>query len=382
MSDLNANENPTSLIAQIPMPTRMGNNPIAYAERAYTPDSCLLGNRYLSRKGSMFFIGPSGQGKSTAIMQALICWSCGRAAFEIPAAFPLRILLVQAEDDDDDLTDMARVCDHLELSSEEKQLVRQNAWIETINDQIGEQAMVRIRQMLQEHPCDLLILNPYTAYLNGSIQDDEVNSRFIRSSLQSIANLHNCGLLIVHHTPKTNFRKSTEKWTAMDWIYSGAGAAVLTNWTRAVLAIDPVGESGVYKFIAAKRGARIGWKQKINYFRHDTRPGVLLWSKATEEEINGAAVAGKNAPRTMSSEQVRDIVPVLDGIRKTDLWDKIHATGVSQRNATRVIQIALDDELITEIKTRGPGKANNVKMIFRSTNAPVLFSPSENGTDP
>jgi hypothetical protein len=65
-------------------------------------------------------------------------------------------------------------------------------------------------------------------------------------------------VVIIHHTPKTNFRDTTE-WKPSDWMYSGAGAAVLTNWARAYLVIDPCETHGLYKFIAAKRGKRIGW---------------------------------------------------------------------------------------------------------------------------
>jgi len=372
MSDLN-DETPTTFdLAQIKLPRRMGNNPIAYAERAYTPDSCLLGNRYLTRKSGMFFIGPSGQGKSTAIMQSVVCWSCGRSAFEIEPASALRILLVQAEDDDDDLTDMARVADHLELSTAEKQLVRQNAWIETVNDKLGIFATNLIREFLAEHPCDLLIINPYTAYLDGSIQDDEINSKFLRTNLQTIANEHNCALLIVHHTPKTNFRQNTGKWSTMDWMYSGAGAAVLTNWARAIIAIDPMGESGVFKFIAAKRGQKIGWRDRVNYFRHDARQGVLLWTKADHDEI--AQAASDKGGRAISSADVCAAVPIVEGIRKMALREKLQKAGATQRVAKECIEIALDEGFINEIKTKGDGHTSNIKMIYRSENAPLLFT--------
>lgn len=372
MFDLNDEPPTTNDLAKIKLPRRMGNNPIAYAERAYTPNSCLLGNRYLTRKSGMFFIGPSGQGKSTAIMQSLICWACGRTAFEIKPAAPLRILLVQAEDDDDDLTDMARVADHLELSTLEKQLVQQNAWIETVNDQLGFSATAIIREILAAHPCDLLILNPYTGYLEGSIQDDDINSKFLRTDLQRIATEHNCGLMIVHHTPKTNFRQNTGKWSTMDWMYSGAGAAVLTNWARAILAIDPIGESGVFKFIAAKRGQKIGWSEKVNHFRHDPRPGVLLWTKADHDEI--ALAANAKGGRAISSADVCEAVPLVDGIRKMALREKLQKAGASQRVAKEAVEIAIDEGFITEIKTRGDGHTSNIKMIYRSENAPVLFT--------
>ena len=311
----------------------------------------------------MFLVAPSGQGKSSAVMQAMVCWCCGRPAFDIQCCEPLRITLIQAEDDDGDLADMARVCEHLFLTTSEREQITQNAWIETVNDKIGAQAVLIIDQILDQRPCDLLILNPYTAYLGGSIMDDEANSAFLRADLQRLANKHDCALLIVHHTPKTNFRGKTEKWSIMDWMYSGAGAAVLTNWARAIMAIDPMGESRIFRFIAAKRGARIGWEEPINYFRHDSRPGVLLWSKANPSEI--AAASKAKYPGLVSPETVVESVPVLDGISMTKLKELLAQKGATQRGAKTAIDLALEDHLIHVIQTKGGGLASRIKMIYR-----------------
>lgn len=342
-----------------------GANSLAFAARAYEKKSCLLGERYLTRRSGMFLVAPSGQGKSTAVMQAMICWACGRPAFEIQTLDPLRIDLIQAEDDDGDLSEMARLNEYLFLTTSERELIEQNTWIETVNDKIGPKAIQIIDQILSKRPCDLLILNPYTAYLPGSIMDDEANSAFLRADLQRLANKHNCALLIVHHTPKTNFRGSTKSWSIMDWMYSGAGAAVLTNWARAILAIDPLGASGVFRFIAAKRGARIGWEEPINYFRHDVRPGVLLWSKASPSEVASAKKNGSSHPGAVSSQTVIESVPVLDGISMTRLREVLETKGASQRGAKIAIDLAIEDHLIHAIQTKGQGQASRIKMIYR-----------------
>jgi len=81
--------------------------------------------------------------------------------------------------------------------------------------------------------------------------------------------------VILHHTPKINHRGDTSDWKPSDWQYGGAGAAVLTNWARAVLVIDPTDVAGIYRFIAAKRTQRLGWKTGDQYFAH-SREGRLL----------------------------------------------------------------------------------------------------------
>src|ERR1700757_3097671 len=98
-----------------------GSNVIGFAMHQNEKHFCLLGERYLTRRSGMFVVAPSGQGKSTAVMQAMVCWCCGRPAFEIHAPDPLRIDMIQAEDDDGDLADMARVTEYLSLSGAERE---------------------------------------------------------------------------------------------------------------------------------------------------------------------------------------------------------------------------------------------------------------------
>ena len=68
-------------------------------------------------------------------------------------------------------------------------------------------------------------LNPYSAYLGASVQDDGANANFLRNGLGPIIADHGYGAIIIHHTPKTNFRDTTE-WKQSDWMYAGAGAAM------------------------------------------------------------------------------------------------------------------------------------------------------------
>jgi hypothetical protein len=340
-----------------------GGSPIEYANKAIDPDTCLLGDRYLTRRSGMFFVAPSGQGKSTAVMQAMICWSCGRACFEIEPARPLKIILIQAEDDDADLSDMAKIVEHLDFSERERVLIERNGWIETINDKVGVEAIAAIDAVLEARPCDLLILNPYLAYLGADSKDEEANSMFLRAHFQALLNKYNCAAFVVHHTPKTNFRHNTEKWSVMDWMYAGAGAAVLTNWARAIIAIDPLGESGVFKFIAAKRYQRIGWEHKINYFRHDERPGVLLWTKATASEIATASVSTKSGG--LPRETLLKLIPICDGISIQRLHDELKKKGFSE--ATRKTEIALaieDGDIDCKVEWSG-GRGQRRTMVYR-----------------
>src|SRR6266852_145470 len=90
--------------ADLPTPTSIV--ALAATDPAIFDADNLLGKRFLCVEGGMLFVGPSGIGKSSANVQQDILWSLGRSAFGIRPARPLRILCVQAENDDGDLAEM------------------------------------------------------------------------------------------------------------------------------------------------------------------------------------------------------------------------------------------------------------------------------------
>ena len=67
----------------------------------------LLRYRYLCRGGGLLLVGPTGIGKSSLSMQLMLLWALGRAALGIQPARPLKSLLIQAENDDGDLSGRA-----------------------------------------------------------------------------------------------------------------------------------------------------------------------------------------------------------------------------------------------------------------------------------
>src|SRR5688500_19891006 len=66
----------------------------------------LLRHRFLCRGGGLLLVGPTGIGKSSLSMQAMIMWAVGRGVFWIQPVRPLKSLLVQAENDEGDLAEM------------------------------------------------------------------------------------------------------------------------------------------------------------------------------------------------------------------------------------------------------------------------------------
>jgi hypothetical protein len=297
----------------------LGGSILSFADAKIDESQTLLGERYLCVGGGMFIVAQSGIGKSTVSIQAAALWACGRSAFDIKPARPLRILIIQAEDDRGDVTEASRMVRRLGLTPSEIAMMDANTWVEQINDVCGEAFIRTVDEILTKRPIDLVIVNPFTAYLGSDEKDTEACTRFLRNQLNPLLSKHRCAALIFHHTPKTNFSRSDD-YKPSDWMYRGSGAATLTNWARAYLVIDPCeGAPGVYKFIAAKRGKRIGWSNREpcfeKYFRHAQETGVILWEPANEGEVSAAKSNRKF--KSVDPEKLLALVPLLDPVLKS-----------------------------------------------------------------
>jgi hypothetical protein len=316
-----------------------------YAERPIDHENTLLGERYLCRTGGMFIVAPSGMGKSTASIQMAVLWCCGLPAFGIRPKKALRILVVQSEDDDDDSTEMAKVMDHLSLTKEQKSLVQANSEEIRCNNLIGWRFIEALRRRLTQAreegtPFDLVIINPYGVYLGADVKDTDACTQFLNEWLNPLLLEFNIGAILIHHTAKTNFQ-NTDKYKAWDWMYHGAGCACITNWARAILVLKPETEDlKVFRFIAAKRGSRIGWEGDIErFFAWSSVERVLRWEEATAEQIAKASSA-KSTLKTADLDKVLECVPPIDPELKEAIETKVREKcGVSRDTARAALKV-------------------------------------------
>ncbi len=328
-----------------------------YSKRKINDDDTLLGNRYLCRGGGMFIFAPSGIGKSVIAVQAAIEFAIGRPSFGIKPRRPARSLLIQAEDDEGDTIEMTQIVDHLKLSEEQQKLVKDSTWMEFVNDSTGHAFIRVVDQFLQKRPADVVWINPYSSYLGSDIKDDKANALFLRNWLNPVLTKHRCAAVIVAHTPKTNFRDTSE-WKPSDWMYAGAGAAVLTNWARAVLVVDPTETHGVFRFIAAKRGQRIGWDGFEQYWAWSRDDGKLLWVSADRDQIALAKENAKSQP-----DDLLNLIPVLDPISQDRLYQVASKKGIGEKKIRRFLKI-LEEE----------GKIHRHKLPRDGTKAAIGYA--------
>ena len=334
-----------------------------FAEMPIDPADTLLGSRFLCREGGMLFIGPSGVGKSSASVQQDILWALGEPAFGIYPARPLRIATVQAENDDGDLTEMAKgISDGLDLKPEEREIVKQNTFYISEKSKISEKFIEFLEEVLRQTRPDILRIDPLQSYIGGDTSDAEVISDFVHVGLNPLLQRYQCSCIVNHHTPKTTNRDSS-KWKQSDWQYAGAGSAILTNWARAIMIVDPCKENPhLFRFIAAKRGWRAGWHDEndvptiFKLFKHAREDGVIFWKNATENEINESTAVPKTALDMI------DLVPATEPIPKDALIEKARTIGIGINKARKFINQLIASQGLFEWHIDRPGTRQQIEL--------------------
>jgi hypothetical protein len=259
----------------------------------------------------MLLAAPTSAGKSSMVAQMAISWAYGREAFGLKPAKPLRVLLIQAENDDGDMREEALgVVTGLGVEPDEWEKVYANTQCLRLNSAGGKEFIAQLRQHIRKFKPDIVVIDPLNSYIGGKgVNDQSTVTEFCRAGLNPILETYRCACIVVHHTVKTNSKeRDTSKWKPGDWAYNFAGSSELVNWARAMLAIDPTHDPRVFKVVAAKRGKRANWRDDfdvttlIKYFTHAAKG--IFWQEATAADIQRAQTAAESAKAASGRKKV------------------------------------------------------------------------------
>jgi hypothetical protein len=298
-------------------------SPATYLREGIHEEDILLGDGFLERGCTLFLIAQSGVGKSSAIMQTGCCWAIGKGgdyAFDLNPfkGQPLRIVMIQNEDSRNDCHRQSRVLNAMNFTKEEKELIEENFKIITLRGKLGQAAFDVVRAYLDKHERDILVINPISAYAKGDLAQTDDCVEFLYNQFSPVLDTYNCGALAVQHTPKMtgNRREQQKKWTTYDYMYSGAGAATITNYSRGIVTIDAIGNSETFAWRVAKRWRESGWLTPTQFFKWKVleESEAKLWVPASSAEGEEA-----KATSTKTLDQLLDLVPMLDPIPKNQL---------------------------------------------------------------
>jgi hypothetical protein len=339
-------------------------------KRDINRENVLLGNRWLCVGGSALIVVPSGVGKSTLIQQMAAEWACGRVSFGIAPNGPLSSAVVQAEnDDDDDLTEIAQgVFAGLNATEREQNLIHANTFFVRVM-KTGTDFLLEVEALLNERKPKLLVVDPLSAYAGGDIKDPALIAEFCRVGLNKLAFEHNCGLMIIHHTPKTNYR-DTFKYSLLDFSYAGAGGADLTNWARAIISLEALSvDEGIFRLIAAKRGKRIGWVDEEGspeferVIRHSRERGVIRRELATQVEREAIRRKDRSGKPVADPRGVLQYIEGGQLIGKADLIHRVQkGLEIGEKKASGLVKIMLERGELHEYRIKRHRRRDGINI--------------------
>lgn len=232
---------------------------LIHFDPANDPDN-LIGNRWLTRGSSMIVSGGTGIGKSSLMMQIVIRWALGLDFFGITPVRPLKIGVVQAENDKGDLAEAFQgVARGLETTGDEMKRLQAQLEFRTESVRTGDQFLAYARRFIHRSKLDVIVADPLFSYFGGDLSDQGEVSVFLRNKLQPILHETKVVWIWMHHISKPQRKENAEPLTTMELAHAGFGSSELANWAREIAVLHEVGQSKPRRFQLAfcKRGSRL-----------------------------------------------------------------------------------------------------------------------------
>ncbi len=319
------------------------------------PDSLIgYANRFLGRGGSWLWVGPSGIGKSTLLASFLIHAAAGVAWLGITFRRPLRIVVIQAENDRGDLAEMVRgAINASELNPDQCELAMVNIrWVHE-TERTGQPFCERVESLILSTASDVVCVDPLLSYIGDDISQQKVASQFLRNGLQPILKRTGAIALVVHHTGKIPKDSGSYKgWNDSDFSYLGIGSSDLTNWARAIATFTLHGaNTGIYRFLLAKRGNRAGLRdmttgERTNaiYLTHSGRGQG--WAQCEAPVIEEKPRNGGRTPKLRDEDVIAAFKGTTSPLRKDRL---IAQLGIIHRVSPRTARETVSGLLLANV---------------------------------
>lgn len=241
----------------------------------------LIGRRWICKGGSLLFSAQAGAGKSTLLTQMAISWALGKDLWGIKPVKPLRILIVQSENDGGDLGEQWQdVSNSLNLSTGQRLTLREQVKIYREAVKTGEAFGQLLEDLVVAHQADLVFCDPLLGFAGGDVSKQEFCSHFLRHILQPVLMRTGVALIAIHHQNKPPKKKDENVASTYDF----TGSSELANWFRSTAILrreDPDLPNFIFKL--GKRGTRAGMKDQHNLFteslriRHSKVRGEIKW---------------------------------------------------------------------------------------------------------
>ncbi len=215
--------------------------------------------RYLCRGYGGWIIGQSGIGKSSVTHQMSYLFALGMPFCGIMPMRPLRVLIVQSENDIGDNAEAAQgIMDSIPgINPAKIKQIRENVRVVRCRGMTGAAFCRWLEREIKAWKADLCFVDPLLRFAGIDVSRQDQCTQFLNNCLDPV--LMNTGVVLLgaHHTGKPKNARETKDQTIYDRAYAGIGSSELVNWARAIMIIQVI-EGGVFELILSKRGPRAG----------------------------------------------------------------------------------------------------------------------------
>ena len=261
-------------------------------------------------------VGFSGTGKSSLAVHLAVHWALGKAPFGLKPVRPLRILMVQAENDFGDAAEGLKGAT-AKLVEPERRALKDNLIFVRQSSKMGFEFVAYLGEMVEKHGIDLIIADPLLAYANFDIAKQDETSAFLRGpgGVFEMLQRTKAALLYMHHTTKPKSADDLDAMTPQQLAYLGAGCAEWVNFARdsGYLFRTKANTSDgrpVYRFGFSKRQSRFGLKDANDRFAGHVNlchaeDGSIRWEYAppamedSQPSQKGHSSHAKGSPRPL-----------------------------------------------------------------------------------
>ena len=217
-------------------------------------------------------VGFSGTGKSSMAAHLAVNWAIGHAPWGLRPVRPLRILMVQAENDLGDASE-AIIGATAKLVEPDRRLLKENLIFVRQATKTGFAFVEYLGQMVEKHRIDLIIADPLLAYANFDIASQAETTAFLRGpgGVHEMLQRTKAALLYMHHTTKPKSADDLDGMTPQQLAYLGAGCSEWVNFARDSGYLFRTSRKSadnrpVYRFGFSKRQSRSGLKDASDRF--------------------------------------------------------------------------------------------------------------------
>lgn len=251
------------------------------------PHQWIMGCGFMKRGAPTQFNGPTGMGKSVAVVQCACCLAGGKDFLGIKVHRPVKVLLIEAENDVDVLKrDVLSIVKHLKL---DESLIQKNLIIQHVYGMTDVMFLDYLEEQLKKIGPDVVILDPYQSFTTGDLNNTASFDAWKIFVTHTLAD-YKVAMLYVTHTGKP---KDTKDWDIRELVYLQMGTSQQANWARASMELRLVkGDMRRFTLTFSKNPGTTGLKDKEGYpirmvqVEHSHDPNEPFWVTSEDQSPN------------------------------------------------------------------------------------------------